>query len=100
MATKHFDTIPPIIKTTDDVRRFFELISRMDLAFHPDDDFGDYINIKTHQPTFTSDQVEMYNEKMDDAFEVCEKEGVDIYDLGMQVLYPNREVEEWHIRKT
>jgi hypothetical protein len=52
--------------------------------FHPDDDFADYICLMDKTPTFTEDEVSIYNRLMDESFDVCEKAAVDIYGIGIE----------------
>jgi len=75
------------IDTIDDVKAFFRfLIEQKSLNFHPDDDFSEYINIKTNEPTFSEREITHYNKLMEDCFEVCHKENVEIYSIAMIVL--------------
>ncbi|WP_291128068.1 hypothetical protein [Flavobacterium sp. UBA7682] len=75
------------IETVEDVKAFFEILhTKYELAFHPDDSFEDYVNIENGAPTFTNDEAIYLNEVMNQCFEVCEKNDVEIYDIGMQLL--------------
>ena len=72
------------IKSVEDVKVFFNhLVSELKLNFHPDDDFADYTNYEDNTPSFTEDEVTMYNRLMDECFAICEKEGIDIYAIGL-----------------
>ena len=73
------------IYTMDDVEIFTkELIEEGD-NIHPDDDFRDLINTETNEPSFTEEEAEIRNKLMEQCFEVCEKNGVDIYDFSMEI---------------
>ena len=75
------------IENLVDVTRFFKyLAEKRKVAFHPDDDFESYVNIETGEPTFTPDECKVYNKAMQQCFEVCEEEGVDIYLIGLDIL--------------
>ena len=75
------------IKKIRDVERFFRIIYYIDeVSFHPDDDFCDYVNTTTGMPTYSKHQAKQFNKMMADSFEVCEREGIDIYDLGMRIM--------------
>lgn len=75
------------IATVKDVEVFFNhLLEERKVSFHPDDDFADYVNMETGEPTFTPDEVLLYNRLMDESFEVCEKNNVEIYELGLNKL--------------
>ena len=75
------------ITSVADVKAFFHhLVDERKLNFHPDDDFADYISLDDQTPTFTDDEVILYNRLMEESFDVCEAAGVDIYELGLQEL--------------
>lgn len=76
-----------IIKTSEDVKVFFTLLKdKYKLSFHPDDPFEEYINLDTKEPIFVKDEAKYLNQMMDASFVVCEKEEIDIYELGMSIL--------------
>lgn len=80
------------IRAVEDVKAFFHhLVEERKVNFHPDDDFADYICYADKTPTFTKEEVAIYNRLMDEAFDVCETKGVDIYDIGFGEL--SRELE-------
>lgn len=67
-----------------DVASFFEhLLNERKVSFHPDDDFAEYVSNVTGETTFTAQEVEVYNKLMSESFEVCNKEDVDIYSIGL-----------------
>ena len=75
------------ITTVADVKAFFHhLVDERKVNFHPDDDFADYVSLDDQTPTFTDEEVAVYNRLMDESFDVCEAAGVDIYELGLQEL--------------
>ena len=69
------------IITVEDVKTFFNDLYAEDLNFHPDDEFSNYINYETKEQTYTDEEVALRNQLLERAFEVCEKEGEDIYEL-------------------
>ena len=73
------------IKNTNDVADFAKQIIGEGVSFHPDDDFNDYVNFKDDKPTYTKEEADLRNDLMSKCFEVCEKEGVDIYDVTLEV---------------
>lgn len=73
------------IKTVEDVKLFAKQIIGEGVSFHPDDDFNDYVNFKTNEPCYTREEAEVRNDLMNKCFEVCEKEGVDIYEIMLEV---------------
>ena len=75
------------ITTVADVKAFFHhLVDECKVNFHPDDDFANYISIKEGTPTFTEEEVTVYNRLMEESFDVCEKADVDIYKLSLEEL--------------
>ena len=75
------------IKSVEDVKAFFHhLVSERKLNFHPDDDCADYICYEDKTPSFTEDEVVLYNRLMKESFNVCEKSQNDIYAIGLDEL--------------
>ena len=73
------------IKTIEDVMVFFEQLIDEDLNFHPDTPFEDYINCETRKPSYTKDDAELRNLLLDQCFDVCEKDGIDIYNYANDI---------------
>ena len=73
------------IKTKEDVKTFFEQLIDEGLNFHPDTPFEDYINCETRQPSYTKDQADLRNLLLDQCFDVCENEGIDIYNYANDI---------------
>lgn len=70
------------INSIDDVTAFASyLINDLGINMHPDNDFAEYICYETRERTFTEEEAAIGNRLMDECFEVCEKNGVDIYEL-------------------
>jgi len=74
------------IESTKDVIAFAEQIVKEGVSFHCDDDFNDYVNFKTNQQTYTRQEADFRNWLMERCFDVCEKDGVDIYNVMNEVL--------------
>ena len=75
-------TLPARIETIQDVKDFSEYIKVVDDAqISPSDSFSEYICFKTMEPTYTKDEADKRDKLMEQCFEVCECEGVDIYEL-------------------
>lgn len=78
------------ITSVKDVEVFFHhLVFERKVNFHPDDDFANYICIADTPPTFTKEEVDIYNRLMDESFDVCDKAKVDIYEIGIEYLMPS-----------
>ena len=72
------------IENLIDVVHFFEhLLYEKKLSYHPDDDFSDYVNTMDDSPSFTNEEVRLYNRLMDQCFDICKKEEMDICSIGL-----------------
>lgn len=77
------------ISSVKDVETFFHhIVYERNVNFHPDDRFEVYMNFETEEPTFSPEECIIYDALMDEAFDVCEAAGVDIYEIGMNELFP------------
>lgn len=75
------------IKSVKDVEAFFHhIVFERKVNFHPDDMFEDYVSCEGGINTFTLEECAIYNRLMDESFSVCEKEGIDIYSIGLDEL--------------
>lgn len=75
------------ILSVKDVEAFFHhIVFERKVNFHPDDMFEDYVSFEGGINTFTLDDCAIYNRLMDESFAVCNKEGVDIYEIGLEEL--------------
>ena len=72
------------IKSIGDVEAFAKQLIDEGLSFHPDDEFNDYISLKDNKRSYTAEEAESRNELMRQCFDICENEGVDIYDLMLE----------------
>ena len=73
-------------ETVDDVREWFTaLVVDCRIAFHPDDDLGEVVDVRTGKPLFLRSESQRLSEGLDDAFEICDRNGVDIYQLTLDV---------------
>lgn len=74
------------IKTDRDLREMLtEVISNLGWAFHPDDSMAEYVRRDTGEPFYTPEEAEKLDTFMDEAFAFCEQNGIDIYELSMQI---------------
>ena len=80
-------------KTAQEVKEFFKyLVNERKLNFHPNDDFANYVSYDEKTPSFTKEEVDVYNRLMEESFKVCDATGVDIYEIGLQELKKALEV--------
>lgn len=76
------------INSVEDVKTFFHyLVYDCHVNFHPDEDFKNYICYEDKTVTFTTDEVELFNRLMDESFDMCSKEKIDIYQIGCDELF-------------
>lgn len=70
------------ISSIEDVATFAkQLINEEKLSVHPDDDFSDYINYETKLPFYTKKEAEVRNQLMNQCFDVCEQNNIEIYEI-------------------
>jgi hypothetical protein len=69
------------------------LKAELGLGFHPDDPFEDYINIETKEPIYTPEQARLRNDLMNQAFLICERENVDIYETTGRIIVKDTPME-------
>jgi len=74
------------ILTIEDVRHFAKQLTAEGLSFHPDDDFNDYVNLTNNTPSYNNEDADLRNKLMNECFDVCENEGLDIYEIMMEEL--------------
>lgn len=76
------------ISTIEDVEKFVKFIYEdLEVNFHPDDDFNDVINQETGEKSFSEVEANMYNNLVNECFNVCERENVDLYEIAYN-LHP------------
>ena len=74
------------INNVDDVRKFFRyIVDERNVNFNPDDMFEDYMSAEGTN-AFTPEECEIYNRLVEEAFVICEKENVDIYQIALDIL--------------
>lgn len=83
------------IKSTKDVEAFAKQLIDEGVSFHPDDDFNDYIFFKENKPCYTKEEAEIRNHLMQRCFDVCEKEGADIYSVMLEVTLKETSMDKY-----
>ena len=69
------------INNVDDVRKCFHyIVEECNVNFNPDDMFEDYMSVDGSN-AFTPEECEIYNCLVEEAFKICDKENVDIYEI-------------------
>lgn len=69
------------INNVDDVRKCFHyIVEERNVNFNPDDMFEDYMSVDGSN-AFTPEECEIYNRLVEEAFKICDKENVDIYEM-------------------
>lgn len=74
------------INTIDDVKVFVHALMDEGLNYHPDDDFDNYVNLQTGNPSYTPEEVLLRNQLNHQCFQICEAAGLDIYDISMEIF--------------
>jgi hypothetical protein len=74
------------IKDLDDIILFTKQLIVEGVNVHPDDDFSDYVNMETGEPTYSKEGADFRNSLMDQCFVVCKSTNNDIYNI-MQDIY-------------
>ncbi len=73
------------ITTLEDVEQFVKYIyEELGVNFHPDDDFNDVVSIETGEKSFSENEAEIYNKLVEDCFNVCENNKVDLYEIALK----------------
>jgi hypothetical protein len=74
------------IKTEKDLRKMLtEVIGNLGWAFHPDDPMTDFVRMDTGEPFCSSEEAQRLDHLMDEAFDFCNQQGIDIYELSMEL---------------
>ena len=69
------------INNVDNVRKCFHyIVEERNVNFNPDDVFEDYMSVDGSN-AFTPEECEIYNRLVEEAFKICDKENVDIYEI-------------------
>lgn len=82
------------IENIEEVSTYFIELFNEGVCAHPDDDFRDYINYETKEASYSMEEAILRNMLMNQSFKVCDKHGVDIYDLIFKV-YNSKKVWEF-----
>jgi hypothetical protein len=84
------NSLPKTISSGMDVWSFFNFLHNVDgVAFHPEQDFNEYINSKTGKPTYTPEEEKKRNDLMGLCRKVCATLGIDIFTIGMEAIREN-----------
>ena len=83
------------IASVNDVEAFAKQLIAEGVSFHPDDDFNDYVYFKENKPCYTKVEAEERYNLMHQCFEVCEKNGVDIYSLMLDVTLKETGMDQY-----
>lgn len=63
------------------------LVNGLNINFHPDTPFEDYIEYDTKQSTFTPEESAIGNRLMDECFEICDKDENEVYVIMGKPLF-------------
>ena len=75
------------LQTIKDVQKFFEhIVYDLGISFHIDTPFSDYVDIITNKAMMSKSDAIRYEIMMGKAIDICNAEGVDEYEMGLNVL--------------
>jgi hypothetical protein len=75
------------LKTIQDVQKFFEhIVFDLGINFHIDTPFSDYVNYSDNEAMMSKSEAIRYEVMMSKAIDICNAEGVDEYELGLDIL--------------
>lgn len=75
------------LKTILDVQKFFEhIVFDLGINFHIDTPFSDYVNYSDNKAMMSKKEAIRYEVMMSKAIDICNAEGVDEYELGLDTL--------------
>lgn len=74
------------VESIEDVKTFFNQLHEERLNFHPDDEFPAYINLETGEQSYTPDEIIIRDTLLAQAFDVCDKEDEDIYEICIDIF--------------
>ena len=74
------------ILSKEDVQSFFRYAEKdLQLNFHPDDPFSNYVNRETGKPTFTTEEAAQLQAIMNDCIDWCDAHDTDIYEIALLI---------------
>jgi hypothetical protein len=76
------------IQSADDFRCLVRLIVGMEIVYHPDDDFSDYIDYTTRLPLFDADTTRHLNQLHEQAFHLL---GDEAYEIALLEAFPKEQ---------
>jgi hypothetical protein len=83
------------INTLDDVATFTRELVAEGSTVHPDEDFREFVNMTTGDPTYTPEQADTRNLLMERAVEVCQDNKVDVYDFMQDIFLKETGLDEF-----
>ena len=83
------------IYNIQDVITFSKELIAEGCNFHPDDDFHNYVNVETENPSYSFEEAERRNKLMVQCFKICEDAKMDIYDVTMEVYLKETGLSEF-----
>ena len=82
------------IRTLSDVETYAKELIDEGTNFHPDDDFCDYVDIETGEPSFTKEGVDLRNDLMKECFKVCSQNQINIYNFMTEIFLKETGMDE------
>lgn len=70
------------------------LVNGLNINFHPDTPFEDYVEYNTDISTFSKEDAAIGNRLMDECFTVCDKDEDEIYNIMGKYLFDRLGIEQ------
>jgi len=78
------------IKSIQDLRKFLAQVivgDNLGAGFHPDSDFHDYVHVSNGDKTYLPSEADHLNVTIGDAFDFCNTNGLDIYEIASDIWF-------------
>ncbi|MDO3643490.1 hypothetical protein [Mucilaginibacter sp. L3T2-6] len=83
------------IHNLEDVTTFFHDLIEEGVNAHPDELFENYVSMETGEPVFTAEQAAHRDLLMETSFNLCEKAGIDIYDMMQEIFLKDTGLDQF-----
>jgi hypothetical protein len=83
------------IESLEDIAEFMHNLVEEGVNAHPDEDFKNYVNFETGADTFTENEADHRNKLMEASFDVCEREGVDLYSFMQEIFLKDTGLDKY-----
>lgn len=78
-----------------DVEMFMKQLVAEGTNAHPDEDFHNYVNMDTGLPCYTPEEADVRNQLMEQCFDVCESNGLDVYSVMQEIFLTETGLDQY-----